>query len=100
MSTGRLVQLKTRPFAAARKEHVDDFERAYVVALIERHGFDLRAAAREADLPLDELHALVEKHTRPWFLERVRAFYGEKLDGGEAARIADHLLQMELQATG
>jgi hypothetical protein len=73
-------------------------EAAYVLALLERHGLDLPAAAEEANLSLGELHALVREHTRPWFIERVRAFYGEKIDGREASRIADHLLLLELNA--
>jgi hypothetical protein len=73
-------------------------EAAFVLSLLERHGADLAAAAVEANLSLNELHALVRKHTRPWFIERVRAFYGEKLDGSEAGRIADHLLLLELDA--
>jgi len=75
-------------------------EAAFVLALLERHGADLPAAALEANLSLDQLRALVRKHTRPWFIERVRAFYGEKLDRGEASRIADHLLGLELGAVG
>jgi hypothetical protein len=73
-------------------------EATFVLSLLERHGADLEAAAAEAKMTVPELHALVRKHTRPWFIERVRRFYGEKLDGHEAGRIADHLLLLELDA--
>jgi hypothetical protein len=88
----RLAQRQATSFRVAR----EGFERAYLLELLERHHMDLEAAAREAELPVEELEALVRKHVRPYFIERVRRFYGEKLGGGEAGRIADHLLSLEL----
>jgi hypothetical protein len=68
-----------------------------VLSLLERHGNNLRAAAREAGMSLTELRALLREHTRPYFIERVRAFYGEKLRGGDVERVADQLLALELK---
>jgi molybdenum-dependent DNA-binding transcriptional regulator ModE len=83
-------------FGTARRQMVAEFERTYLLQLLERHGMDLHAAAREAQLPVRRLHAMVRKHTRPYYVERVNAFYGRKLSGAEARRIADQLLAMEL----
>jgi hypothetical protein len=58
---------------------------------------DIHSAALEAEMPVRTLLALVRKHTRPYFLARVRAFCGRKLRSVEARRIADQLLTMELQ---
>jgi hypothetical protein len=85
-------------YRVARRELLDEFERIYLLSLLEKHGIDLRAAAREADLPLDELVALVRKHTRPYFIARVQKFYGEKLRSDDALRIADELLTLQLSA--
>lgn len=84
------------PYRVARRELLDEFERIYLLSLLEKHGIDLRAAAREADLPFDELTTLVRKHTRPYFIARVQKFYGEKLRTEDAARIADELLTLQL----
>ncbi len=86
------------PYRIARRELLTEFERVYLLTLLERHGIDLQAAAREAELPLRELTSLVRKHTRPYFIARVRAFYGDKLRDQEARRIADRLLTMQLAA--
>jgi len=86
------------PFRVARRELLDEFERIYLLSLLEKHGIDLRAAAREADLPLEELTTLVRKHTRPYFIARVQKFYGDKLRSEEAGRIADELLTLQLSA--
>ena len=83
-------------FRTARRELLVEFERIYLLSLLERHGTDLKAAAREADLPLRTFTALVRKHTRPYVLARVRAFYGSTLPSADARRIADQLLQLEL----
>ena len=87
------------PFEAARRASLSGFERSYVLQLLARHDLDFDAAAREAQLPVERLHSLVRKHVRPYFIERVRAFYGEKLDGHEVGRVADHLLALELKQT-
>jgi len=86
------------PYRVARRELLDEFERIYLLSLLEKHGIDLAAAAREADLPLDELTSLVRKHTRPYFIARVQKFYGDKLRSEEAGRIADELLTLQLSA--
>jgi hypothetical protein len=83
-------------FRVARRELLDEFERIYLLSLLERHGIDLRAAAREAELPLGQLTTLVRKHTRPYFIARVQKFYGEKLRNDDARRIADELLTLQL----
>ena len=85
-------------YRVARRELIEEFERVYLLSLLERHGIDLRAAAREAQLPLDELVELVRKHTRPYFVARVQKFYGDKLRSEEARRIADELLTLQLTA--
>ena len=85
-------------YRAARRELLTEFERIYLVSLLERHGIDLRAAAREAELPLSTLTTMVRKHTRPYFIARIRAFYGKRLRSEEAGRIADELLAVELAA--
>ena len=85
-------------YRVARRELLDEFERIYLLSLLEKHGIDLRAAAREADLPLDELIELVRKHTRPYFIARVQRFYGDKLRAADALRIADELLSLQLSA--
>jgi hypothetical protein len=72
------------------------FERSYVLELLERHGWNVQAAAREAEMPVDQLQALVHKYTRSFFIAKVNAFYGGKLADEDAARIADHLLELEL----
>ena len=86
------------PYQVARRELLEEFERIYLLSLLEKHGIDLRAAAREAELPFDELVALVRKHTRPYFVARVQKFYGDKLREADALRIADELLAMQLSA--
>jgi hypothetical protein len=86
------------PYRVARRELLDEFERIYLLSLLEKHGIDLAAAAREADLPLDELTSLVRKHTRPYFIARVQKFYGDKLRDDDARRIADELLTLQLSA--
>jgi hypothetical protein len=97
----RVAQSERVPFGEARRALLTEFERTYLLQLLERHGLDLHAAAREAQIPMRRLHALVRKHTRPYFIERVRAFYGRKLRPHQARRIADQLLALELsQAAG
>jgi hypothetical protein len=86
-------------YRVARRELLTEFERKYLLELLERNGMDIRSAALEAELPVRELMALVRKHLRPFFLERVRRFYGTKLRNEEARRIADQLLSMELRAS-
>lgn len=97
----RVAQSERVPFRVARRELLTEFERTYLLQLLERHGMNIEAAAREAQIPVARLYALVRKHTRPYFIERVRAFYGRKLRPHEARRIADQLLTLELsQAAG
>ena len=86
------------PYCVARRELLDEFERIYLLSLLEKHGIDLRAAAHEAGLPIEELNELVRKHTRPYFIARVQKFYGEKLRSDDAERIADGLLTLQLSA--
>jgi hypothetical protein len=88
------------PFQAARRQLLTEFERTYLLELLERHGMDIHAAAREAEIPVQRLSALVRKHTRPYFIARVRDFYGRKLAPAEARRIADQLLSLELAQAG
>lgn len=96
----RVPQSERVPYREARRRMLADFERNYLLELLERHGMNIDAAAREAGLPVGKLHALVRKHTRPYFLARVRAFYGAKLRPSHARRIADQLLSMELRQAG
>ena len=84
------------PYRVVRRELLDEVERTYLLSLLEKHGIDLRAAAREAGLPLEELTELVRKHTRPYFIARVQQFYGNKLRSDDALRIADELLTLQL----
>jgi hypothetical protein len=84
------------PYRVARHEMLVEFERVYLLSLLERWGTDLDGAAREAELPVEELAQMVRTHTRPYFLARVREFYGEKLRPAHAERIADELLSLEL----
>jgi hypothetical protein len=86
------------PYRVACRELLDEFERIYLLSLLEKHGIDLRAAAREAGLPLDELTDLLRKHMRPYFIARVQKFYGDKLRDEAASRIADELLSLQLSA--
>jgi hypothetical protein len=74
---------------------IDGFERDYVIALVRRHGNDVGAAAREAGLTISRYRRLVRKHARPWLVDRVRSFYGEKLRGRAAEQVADELLALE-----
>ena len=75
-------------------------ERAYVLDLVARHRMDLRAAAREAGMPVKELRTLLRKHTWTYFVTRVRAFYGDQLDLATAKHVAEHLQSLELASTG
>jgi hypothetical protein len=86
------------PYRIARHELLVEFERIYLLSLLERWGTDLAGAAREAELPVEELAQMVRTHTRPYFLARVRQFYGDKLRQADAERIADELLTLELQS--
>jgi hypothetical protein len=72
----------------------------YVLDLVVRHRMDLRAAAREAGLPVKELRTLLRKHTWTYFVNRVRAFYGDKLDLATARQVAEHLQSLELASAG
>lgn len=84
------------PFRVARHDLLVEFERTYLLSLLERWGSDLVGAAREAELPVEELVQMVRAHTRPYVVRRVRAFYGDKLRAADAERIADELLALEL----
>jgi hypothetical protein len=83
-------------YRLAQQQVANDFEGSYVLDLVGRHAMDLRAAAREAKMPLKELRALLLKHTRTWFVARVRAFYGDKLDLATVKQVAEHLQSLEL----
>lgn len=84
------------PYRIARHELLVEFERTYLLSLLERWGADLVGAAHEAELPVEELAEMVRAHTRPYVLERVRSFYGDKLRRADVERIADELLTLEL----
>ena len=49
-------------FFARRDEHVARFERQYLEELLQRHGGDVSAAAREARLPRGTLYRLMKGH--------------------------------------
>jgi DNA-binding NtrC family response regulator len=51
-----------RPFRIAKENVVNDFERAYVRMLLERHGGNLSRAAREACMDRGYLRELARKH--------------------------------------
>ncbi len=88
------------PSHPAQQQAAADCERGYVLDLVARHRMDLRAAAREAGMPVKELRALLRKHTWTYFVTRVRAFYGDKLDLATARQVAEHLQSLELVCTG
>jgi hypothetical protein len=96
MQTHRLGPDGEVPFRKAQHQVAVRFDCAYVLDLVERHGMDLRAAAREAKMPVKALRALVREHTRTYFVARVRAFYGDKLDLATARQVAEHLQSLEL----
>jgi DNA-binding NtrC family response regulator len=50
------------PFKAAKARVVEEFERAYLKALFERHEGNLSAASRSADLDRKHLRELLRKH--------------------------------------
>jgi two-component system response regulator HydG len=49
-------------YFALRDAHLAKFERQYLVDLLTRHGGDVRAAAREAELPRGTLYRLMKNH--------------------------------------
>jgi DNA-binding NtrC family response regulator len=53
------------PFKEAKAQIVSTFERAYVERLIERHGGNISAAARDAGIDRNYLYRLIEKHGLP-----------------------------------
>lgn len=52
----------SRPFHEAKQGLVDEFERAYATALLQRHGGNVSAAARAAGLARRSLHRLIQRH--------------------------------------
>ncbi len=50
------------PFSEARKRLLDNFERSYVLALLERHGGNVSAAAASAQVDRVHLHRLIRRH--------------------------------------
>jgi DNA-binding NtrC family response regulator len=50
------------PFKEAKARVVEEFERAYLKALLDRHGGNLSAASRSADLDRKHLRELLRKH--------------------------------------
>ena len=50
------------PFKQAKEQIVTSFERAYVIRLLERHGKNISAAARDADIDRNYLYRLLRKH--------------------------------------
>jgi DNA-binding NtrC family response regulator len=50
------------PFKQAKAQVVDAFERAYIDALLKRHGGNLSAAARAAEIDRKHLRELLRKH--------------------------------------
>lgn len=53
------------PFKEAKEQVVTAFERAYVVRLLERHGKNISAAARDAGIDRNYLYRLLRKHGLP-----------------------------------
>lgn len=51
-----------RPFKEAKARVVEEFERVYLKALLERHGGNLSAAARVAEVDRKHLRELLRKH--------------------------------------
>jgi DNA-binding NtrC family response regulator len=51
-----------KPFKEAKAAVVEEFERVYLKALLERHGGNLSAASRTADLDRKHLRELLRKH--------------------------------------
>jgi two-component system nitrogen regulation response regulator GlnG len=51
-----------KPFKESKARVVDEFERVYLKALLERHGGNLSAAARSAELDRKHLRELLRKH--------------------------------------
>ncbi len=51
-----------KPFKEARDEHLHAFERRYLEALLERHGGNVSAAARDAELDRIYLYRLLWRH--------------------------------------
>lgn len=51
-----------KPFKEAKATVVEEFERVYLKALLERHGGNLSAASRTADLDRKHLRELLRKH--------------------------------------
>jgi DNA-binding NtrC family response regulator len=51
-----------RPYRVARQAVVDQFERQYVTALLERTNGNIRAAAREARMDRSYLMELIKRH--------------------------------------
>ncbi|MEO1337850.1 MAG: sigma 54-interacting transcriptional regulator, partial [Myxococcota bacterium] len=50
------------PFKQAKEQIVSSFERAYIVRLMERHGRNISAAARDAGIDRNYLYRLLKKH--------------------------------------
>jgi DNA-binding NtrC family response regulator len=50
------------PFKEAKEQIIGGFERAYVVRLMERHGDNISAAARDAGIDRNYLYRLLKKH--------------------------------------
>jgi len=50
------------PFKEAKARVINDFERAYVEALVARHGGNLSAASRDAEIDRKHLRDLLRKH--------------------------------------
>jgi DNA-binding NtrC family response regulator len=50
------------PFKEAKARVVEDFERVYLKALLERHEGTLSAASRSADVDRKHLRELLRKH--------------------------------------
>jgi two-component system response regulator AtoC len=51
-----------KPFKEAKARVVEEFERVYLKALLEKHGGNLSAASRSADLDRKHLRELLRKH--------------------------------------
>ncbi len=51
-----------KPFKEAKAHVIEEFERVYLKALLERHGGNLSAASRSADLDRKHLRELLRKH--------------------------------------
>ena len=73
MHYGVELLLMRRPFKAVKRELLDEFERRYLVQLLEQHACDLSAVSRSSGWSRRQVFALIRKHneflhSRTWFV--------------------------------